>query len=178
MNKKGFIMFPMFAFVFITFFAIIFLGIALFMFNQIDSVLDQDIDVGAVNLADVNNQTFGQLNDGFVNNADTIGIITLLTMCVLMILNGALIGKRYPRLFFIIDILILVFIFIVSVYISQTYETFINSTDVLALYLNDLGNSSAFILNLPTIIATLGALIMVVSYIGLKPRREASLNEF
>lgn len=167
-NKKGMSVVGMFTFIFAVFFVAIFLGMSLFLFIQINSILDTNVDVGQVNLQDINGLTFGQINTGFVSNADTIGIMTLLSMSLLMILNGFFIGSRYPKLFMAIDILILVFVFILSVYISQTYELFINSTVLLSdIYINDIPNTSKFVLNLPLIVGTLGALIMIFSYSGL-----------
>ncbi len=170
-NKKGMATIGIFIFIFAAFFIAIFLGITLFIFNQINDVLDIDVDVGQVNLKDINAQTFGQINTGFINNADIIGMMILLSMCLLMILNGFFLGSKFPKLFFILDIFILVFVFITAVYLSQTYEIFINSTSVLDLYINDIPNTSKFILNLPLIVGTLGALIMIFSYSGLNKER-------
>lgn len=176
MNKKAMSVFPLFLFIFGVFFLAIFLGIALFIFNQVNDVFDTDIDVGQVNLKDINADTFGKMNTGFIDNADLIGIMLLLVMSVLMILNGYFIGSKYPKLFMVVDILILVFIFITSVYISQVYEIFINSTEILDLYINDIPKTSKFILNLPLIIGTLGALIMIFSYSGLGRKNRGETN--
>lgn len=176
MNKKAMAVFPLFLFIFAVFFIALFLGIGLFIFNQVNDVFDQDVDVGKVNLQDINNLTFGKMNTGFIDNADLIGIMLLLMMSVLMIMNGFFIGSKYPKLFMVIDILILVFIFIASVYISQIYETFINSTVILDLYINDLPHTSTFVLNLPLIIGTLGALIMVFSYSGIARQKGGEPN--
>ena len=170
MNKQGLAVMYLFLFVFIVFFFAIFLGLSLFGFNQINDALDRDVDVGQVNLQTINSQTFGQMNTGFVNNADLIGIVVLLMMSVAMILSGYFLGSKYPKLFIATDILILVFVFILAVYISQVYETFINSTDLFELYIDDIPKTSKFILNLPSIVGTLGALIMIFSYAGIRKK--------
>lgn len=175
MNKKGSNIIQMFVFVFAVFFIALFLGLTLFVFNTVDDALGQDIDIGQVNLKDINDLTLGKMNTGFVTNADTIGIVVLLGMCLLMIFNGYFFGSKYPKLFLALDILILIFVFILSVYISQVYELFINSTDLFVVFKDDIPKTSKFVLNLPSIIATVGALIMIVSYSGL--RREERNKE-
>lgn len=178
-NKRGLGTVNMFIFIFAAFFMILFLGIVLFIFNQINAALDIDVDIGQVNLRDVNSETFGKINTGFVNNADVLGVMMLLGMSLLMILNGFFIGQKSPKIFLVIDILILVFVFITAVYLSQTYETFINSTSVLDLYIDDLPKSSKFILNLPLFVGTLGALVMIFTYAGLnKERGELNVQGF
>lgn len=167
-NKKGQSVIGMFLFVFIIFFFALFLGIVLWGFNIVNSVFDQDVDIGQVNLREINDDTFGKINTGFINSADTIGIIVVLGMCLIMILNAYLIGDKYPKLFFAIDVLILVFVFIVSIYLSQVYDIFINSSSIFDIYANELPKTSAFMLNLPSVVGTLGALIMIFSYIGLR----------
>jgi hypothetical protein len=167
-NKKGQSTIYIFLFIFIVFFLGLFLGLALYGFNLVDEVFDRDIAIGQVNLSEINADTFGKMNDAFVDSADTIGVILVLGMALLMIINAYALGDKYPKLFFIVDVLILVFIFITAVYLSQTYDTFINSADIFDLYVDDLPRTSTFVLNLPAIVGTLGALIMIFSYIGIR----------
>lgn len=173
MNKRGTSSAQLFLFVFAAFFIIVFLGIVLFVFGQVNGILNIDVDVGQVNLADINSQTFGQINTAFFNNADTIGTIMLLGMVVLMMLNAFIFGKEYPKIFFVLDFVILIAIFITSVYISQIYDTLIHATTLLeSIYVNDIPKSSKFVLNLPYIIGTIGALLMVLSYSGINKENE------
>ena len=166
-NKKGVqgpVTIQMFLFVIVAFLAIVFLGLYVFVFDLITSNIGVDIDVGNVNLQNITNQTLGQLNIALGLNADILGVILLLMMAVMMILNGFFLGRGNSRLWLIGDIFILVFVFILAVYIAQIYDVFINSTTLLDVYINDLPRSSKFILNLPIYVATIGALIMIVSY--------------
>lgn len=175
MNKKAMGIIPIFLFIFAVFFFALFLGLSLFGFNQINDALDVDIDIGQVNLRTINNQTFGQINQGFVDNADLIGILVLLTMSVLMIFIGYFFGRDYPVLFFATDIIILIFAFIMSIYISQIYDLFIHSTDLFELFIDDIPKTSKFVLNLPLIVGTIGALIMIFSYAGIR-KKEGEVN--
>lgn len=167
-KKRGQATIYMFLFVFVVFFFALFLGLALWGFNIVNDVFDQDLEVGQVNLSEINAQTFGKMNTAFIDSADTIGIVLVLGMALVMIFNAYALGDRYPKLFFVVDVLILVFVFITAIYLSQTYDIFINSTDLFDLYVNDLPKTSAFVLNLPAVVGTLGALILIFSYIGIR----------
>lgn len=166
MNKKGSTILPMFLFVLGIFFIIIGLGITVWVFQLINDNLGVDVNVGQVNLKNVTDTTFGAISNALTSRADAIGIIILITMSLLMILNGVFFGNN-NKLWIPIDILILIFVFIVSIYVSQTYETFINSSPLIsAVFIDELPKTSKFMLNMPTVIGTLGALIMVFTYIA------------
>ena len=94
-----------------------------------------------------------------------------------MIINAFAFGSENPKLFIVIDILILGFVFMVSIYISIVYNIFINSTPLLtSVYVDKMPMTSTFILNLPAIIGTLGALIMIFSYSGIKKANKEGIN--
>ncbi len=168
MNKKGEGMVLAFMIIFISLLFAIFLGLTVYGFNLVNDALSYDIDVGQVNLQDVTEATFGQINTGLINNADTIGIIFLFGMCLLMMLNGYFTGGKYPKLFFIIDFFLLALFFIPSIYVSQVYELFINSTDIFSeTFIDIIPKVSKFMLNLPVIIAVVGIITIIVSYAGI-----------
>lgn len=167
MNKKGLTTFQIFLFIFLAFFVAIALGLMLFGSNLITETLGQDVEVGQVNLQNVTQDTIGRLNTAFFDNADTIGIVIILGMCLLMILNAYFLGGTTPKLFLIFDIFILVFAFILAVYVSQTYSLLINSTTYFNLFMTDLPKVSKFVLNLPLYLSTIGVLIMIITYSGI-----------
>ena len=176
-NKKGSSVIQAFVIIFLSLLGAIFLGLAVYGFNIVTSTLGQDVDIGQVNLQNVTNQTIGQLNQGFINNADTIGIIMLLGMCLLMIMNGYFLGRNFPKLFFIVDIFLLALFFIPSIYVSQVYETFINASTVFSsTYIDIIPKTSKFMLNLPSIIATVGILTMILTYAGIRKDEEKEEN--
>ena len=155
--------------IFVSLLFAIFLGMAVFTFNMINSVLSVDVEIGQVNLKTVSDATFGKLNQGLIVNAGTIGIIFLLGMCLIMILNGYYIGSKNPKIFFVIDIFILALFFIPSIYVSQVYEILINSTVLFEnTFINILPKVSKFMLNLPVIIGSAGVLTMILSYAGIR----------
>jgi len=168
-NKKGSSVIGAFVIIFVTLLAAIFLGITVYSFNIVNTVLSEDVDVGQVNLKDITEKTFGQINTGMINNADTIGIIFLLSMCLLMMINGYYIGSKNPKLFFVVDIFLLALFFIPSIYVSQVYELFISSSTVFqSTFIDVIPKTSKFMLNLPTIIATVGIITMILSYTGIR----------
>ena len=176
-NKKGSSVIWGFVIMFVAFFVAIFLGITVYTFNVVNTVLSQDVEIGQVNLANVTARTFGQINTGMLDNADTIGIILLLGMCLLMILNGYFFGKNNLKLFFIVDIFLLALFFIPAVYISQLYEIFINSSTVFqSTFIDIIPKTSKFMLNLPTIIGSVGVITMIISYIGIKKEDDEGVN--
>ena len=71
---------------------------------------------------------------------------------------------EFPQLFIIIDVILIVFAYILAVYISNTYELLINATPSLDVFITFLSPPSKFILNLPKFVAIIGAIIMIVSY--------------
>ena len=169
MNKKGTSLVQGFAFIFIALLFAIFLGVAVFGFSLVNDVLDEDVEIGQTNLQDINSKTFGKINQGMIDNADTIGIIFLLGMLLLMILNGYFLGSKMPKIFFVVDVFLLALFFIPAIYVSQTYETFINSTTILSnTYINIIPKVSKFMLNLPSILATAGVITMILSYAGIR----------
>ena len=168
-NKKGSSVFYGFVIIFVALLFAIFLGVAVYSFNIVNDVLSQDVDIGQVNLKNVSDTTFGQINTGFINNADTIGILFLFGMCLMMILNGYFIGSQNPKLFFVVDIFLLALFFIPAIYVSQIYETFINSSTVFSSTFTDtIPKTSKFLLNLPTIVGTVGVITMILSYAGIR----------
>lgn len=168
-NKKGSSVVWGFVIIFIALLASIFLGITVYSFNLATQTLGQDVEIGQVNLKEVVNNSLGQINTGMLDNADTIGIIFLFGMCLLMILNGYYLGSENPKLFFVVDMFLLALFFIPSIYVSQMYEIFINSSTVFqSTYIDVIPKVSKFMLNLPVIIGTVGVLTMILSYTAIR----------
>jgi hypothetical protein len=163
-NKNAFATIGLFIFIFLALFAVIFIGINLFIYNQVTEGLSVDVNIGQVNLNETVSSTLGKMNTGFTDNADNIAIALLLGMSMFMILNAFFVGQKFPRVFFVVDILILIAVFIVSVYLSQAYEMIINTSTELNLFINDMPKASSMLLNLPAIVVTVGVLVMIFSY--------------
>lgn len=168
-NKKGSAVVFGIALIVVSFLVALFLGLTVYSFNLVNDVISIDVEVGQVNLKNISDSTFGQINTSMLNNADTIGIVMLLGMCVLMMFNGYYLGSKSPKMFFVVDIFLLALFFVPSIYVSQVYSTFINSSTVLSdTFINIIPDTSKFILNLPEIVATVGVITMILSYAGIR----------
>lgn len=180
-NKRGLSTLPIFLFIFACFFFLIFWGLALYGFSTVNTILSQNVSIGQTNLADVTSKTFGKISTAMLDSADNIAIILIFGMVLLMIMNGYFFGNS-NRLWIVLDILILFFAYILSVYISNTYEIYINAlASTTSIYSNELAKSSTFLLRLPTFISTIGILIMIITYSGINrddPRGGININEF
>lgn len=180
MNKKGLSMIELFVYAFVFLIVVLLLGIFLIIYGYINFGLDRDIDVGQVNLQSVNNQTFGRINTAFQDNADTIGIVMIFGMVLSMFITAYFTGRNYPKIMLVVDILILVFVFILAVYISQTYNTLItsNTGGVLDPFVDNLPKGSKFILNLPIYISIIGIIMIIITYgVSRKSEQVSDVNE-
>lgn len=166
MNKKGLTTIGIFVFIFMVFIWILYLGILVTIFNLTFTNLDLDVDIGQVNLGEAVQDTFGKLNTGFLGSADTIGYVIIFGMVITMFASAYLFRGEYPKLFIIVDIILLVFAYILAVYISNIYEILINSTAILNVYIVNLPKASTFILKLPLFVSIIGVIIMILSYAG------------
>lgn len=174
-NKKGLVTIGLFLFVLISFLAIIILGVYGVIFSQINTALDQNVTFGQVNLQEINNDTFGTINTAFLKNIDLIGYTIIFALIMFMMASAYLLRGTYPKLFIIADIIIMVFVYILSVYVSDAYSTLINSTSILNIFSNNLQKSSILILNLPKIIGIIGAIMMVLTYSSI-PKQQDELQ--
>ena len=168
-NKKGSAIVWGIVIIFASFLIALFLGLAVYSFNLATTSLAIDVDVGQVNLQNVTNSTMGRINTGIINNADTIGVVMLMGMCVLMIFMGYYFGSKSPKIMLVADIFILALFFVPAIYVSQLYETFINaSTPFASTFISVIPKTSKFMLNLPKIIASVGVITMIISYAGIR----------
>ena len=179
MSRRGSAVMILFLYGFAIFFFLIFFGIAIFGFSTVNNVLKQNVSMGQVNLQEVNEETFGAITTAMLNQADTLALAVIIGMVILMLLNAHLFGDS-NKLWIPADIMILIFVFILSVYLAQVYEILINSTDILRVYIDNMPKSSRFLLNLPSIVATIGALLMIVTYsrVNKEERRESNVLGF
>lgn len=168
MNRKGKSMLYVMIFIVLALLLAIFLGLFAWVYSLVDENLDLDIMIGQVNLSEVNDQTFGAFADSFIGIADNLGVAILVMMCFLIILNGYFFGSKLPKLMIIVDIFILIMCFILSIYVSFSYYTLINSSDVLSFYSDMLPKTSTFVVTLPFITAILGALVIFFTYAAIK----------
>ena len=178
-DKRGIIGIELFEFIVTAFIIIIIIATLLFAFGIIDTELSGgNIVVGGSNISNDSTNTVGKINTAFLNTADLIGILFLFGMVIAIILTGFLTRERHPAVLFIVDIIILIFAYILAVYISNSYETILGVLPFTDLIASNLGNSSRFLLLLPKITLITGALTFIVTYAGIPKTREEDVAGF
>lgn len=180
MNKKGNSVFNMIFFVFIAFFALLMFGIIYIVMNQINDGLDQNVQIGQVNMQDVNSYTFGKAATGFANSADNFALAVIFGMILGMMANVYFFGDS-NKIWIPIDIMVCIGVFILSVYMSKNYELIINSGSVISTLSTGFPKASALMLNLPLITGSLGPILMIICYAGIKRKDQGgaySVNEY
>lgn len=177
-TKKGNVIIMLFAGLFIFLFIAIFLGVSVYTFNTLTSAVGQNVNAGSVNLQNATNLTLGQMNTALQTHADVIGIILLAGLVITMLINSFVTGSKNPKLFMVIDILILILFFIPAVYVSRIYNTFITeATTLSSTFTGIIPKTSTFLLNLPIILGITGVIMIIISYAGLKRFSDVSNNE-
>ena len=162
-------------FVFIALIGLLVLGVVV---GKINSTLDQDIDLGAVNLADVNAQTFGYYNLIFVKHADWLGLSVIFGLILGLFLSSYFARNRFPKWGIILDIVIIFAMFILSMYLKSTYQTLMDvlaSVDITFLE-DNIPKSSIFMLNLPIFTAIIGVVMMILFHSSIPKKEEESMQ--
>lgn len=178
-NKKGIATIEVIYFVTILFVFLLFIGIFSYAFNVVTIELSRDVMVGAVNLSNATGGTLGQINTALLDKLDLAGMMVIFGMVLGMFANAYFTRNRYPKVFFILDIIILLITYVVSVYISNFYETIIQTAPFQTIFQTNLANPSTFMLNLPGYSVVIGIIIMIISYsnIPTSPREGVFVGE-
>ncbi len=178
-DKRGISAIGLFEFMVTAFIIIIIIATLLYAFGIIDGELTGgNIIAGGSNISNDSANTVGKINTAFLNTADLIGILFLFGMVIAIILTGFLTRERHPAVLFIIDIIIIIFAYILAVYISNSFETVLGILPFTDLIASNLNNSSRFLLLLPKITLITGALTLIVTYAGIPKTREEDVAGF
>jgi len=140
--------------------------------SKINEALDINISLGQVNLAEENAKTFGKFNEMFITSADWWGMSLIFGMVLGLFLSSYFVRGRFPKWGIILDIFIILFVFITSLYISSSYQILLDSLASAGItYLEDnVAKTSMFILNLPVFVVIIGVVMMILFH-GSIPRR-------
>lgn len=172
-NKKGFSATAMIiAFVFIVFFFVLMLGVAFYSFTQVNSIFAgfDGIQIGAVDFQDSYEETLGAGLSAILNSLSATALALIMGMIIAMLIVGYNLQEK-NRLLIAVDLIIIVAAFIIAVYLSQYFETFINTnTEFLDIYSNEFELASTFILTLPISVPIIGVLVMLVTYATVKKK--------
>lgn len=177
-NKRGQITILMVFILIGLLFSLIFIFIGGVVAVRINETLDRDIDLGQVNLASVNADTFGKFTEMYIANADWWGLSIIFGMVCGLFLSAFMTRGVSPKWGVILDIFIIVVVFITSLYVSSAYSTVL---DVLAsageTFLEDyVGNTSRFMIHLPIFVVIIGAIMMFIFHSSIPRRDEERLQ--
>ena len=167
-------------FVFFALFLVFGAGILYFSADVVDSSFTAigDLSIGGIDFNQTYQNTLGIGISASKNTITTASIGLLLGMVVVMMLMGYFL-RGTNRLWIILDLFIILVAFITAVYLSRSFDTFINlNSDLFSIFSNDLETSSRFVLNLPFVIPIIGVLIMLVTYATGRKKEEPNVLSF
>ncbi len=154
-------------FVIIAFVAVLFILLWVYTFGIMSNAFaDITQFAGSVNVSETAENTFGQMNNAFKSQADLIALAILFGMMLeIFIINYF--TKKHP-IFFVVHVVITMIAVLVSVYLSNIYETFITGYPFSSIIVSNMAISSSIMLHLPiwaTVIGLLGAVFLVIGYV-------------
>lgn len=176
MKKRGQLAtFQLFFFIILTLIGIIILGVFMYTSGIINGALNKNILIGQVNLSNATGSTFGKFNSAVQTQSNTLGIITLFGMILGMIFSAFLYRDKNVMVFWILDFILLIGSFIMSLYISNQYISIIKKLPFSSYYISGLSSPTLFMTYLPYIITGVGVIMMIISYSGIPKSREEIL---
>lgn len=179
MGKRGQSTLLMILLLLALFFSTILLLVGGLLTTSINSALDLDVDMGQVNLQEVNEATFGQFNDMVINNADWWGMSLIFGMILGLFLSSYILRGTLPKWGLILDIFIILFVFFISLYISSIYQTLLDSLASAGItFLEDhVTKTSMFVLNLPIFVVIIGVIMMILFHSSIPRRTEERIQQ-
>ncbi len=178
-NKRGQATANLFLFIILALVVVILLGTFLYTYNTITtSLLTSSSDVGEVNLTEATEDTMGRINTSMLNHANLISIFFLFAMVLAMFLVAYLTRGENPTIFFVVDILIIIFAYVLAVYISNSYETVLASLPFSSIFTANLNYATSFLLRLPLITVVTGVITMIISYSAIPKTKEEEVGGY
>jgi len=178
-SKGGFVTITLFFFVFFALMVVFILGIGFYGFEIADTLMGDisGLNIGNTSFEETYDETLGLGFQSFLNSLTWMATLLIFGMMFVMMLVGFLIPKG-NRMLVVLDIFIIVGAFIVAVYISNAFDSFINiNEDFLNVYSEDFNTPSTLLLRLPIITTIVGILIMLITYLPFK-KKEPVVSEF
>ncbi len=181
-NKKAITTFGLIIIIFFTLFLLIILALFSFGLGLVDSSLSKiDFIIGDNQSFNVTYQEL--MHPGMVNLSVTspkmISMATLIGM-VLMLLFVGMKSDKKSNLWILLDIAIIIVAEIVGVAIKEFFEeSILNlSPELFLIFTTTLAEGSKWILNLPIIIPSIGAILMIGTYVLRKEDKEEEPDGF
>jgi len=150
------------------FFVCLIIGVFLYSYNLITSSLASvSTSAGAVDFSNATALTMGKINTGLLNHGGLIALFLLFGQLISMVMIAYFTRDSNPSIFFIFEILILIFVYILATYISNAYETTLSAIPFSSIYTTNLNYATTFILKLPLIVTITGVIMMIIGYAGI-----------
>lgn len=173
-SKRGFTTFMLIFFITFSFVAVIAIGVLFYGLSQFSSLLSQipDFTLGNVSFNETYTETLGRAFSSTLASLSNMATSLVIGMVLVMLILGYSLREK-QKLLIIVDIVIIIIAFIFAVYISSTFNTFINSDPIyLDVYSTEIQDASTYLLNLPIFISIIGVLIILVTYLPFKKKQE------
>ena len=157
---------------------VVLLGIGGIIVVHINDILNQDIDLGQVNLQDLNDDTFGVYTTMFLHNADWWGLAILFGLIFGLFLSAYFLRSKFPKWGLILDIFMIIGAFIVCLYISSTYNIILDAlNDAGETFLEDyVTKTSMFVQNLHIFVTIIGVIMMILFHSSIPKRTEENIQ--
>lgn len=171
-NKRGLAGVGFIFIAIVIFLGVVVIGIYAYSFHELTTALTINESVGQVNLAEAVSSTFGVVDTSMLNSLDFLGLAIIFGCIIGLFLSGYWLSGTSPKLLLIVDLIILVLAFVLAVYVSNTYNTYLTAVNDLGIYAEYMPNSSKFLLNLPLFVGIIGMVTLILYYSGIPKSRE------
>lgn len=161
-NKKGQSILDVFIFIAVAIIIVVLFAVWKFGINKMSTAIinvETPINNIGINISDAGQKTFGNLDNG-MSVLNLVGLCMIVGMILTIFISNFLV-KSHP-VFFVGFIFVTILAIILSVFISNSYETLITSSDLGAIMLQSKATTT-IMLNLPiwvTIIGLIGGFIL------------------
>lgn len=146
---------------------------------RINSFLDQDIQIGQVNLQTVNAQQFGKFATMYIQSADWWGLCVIIGMVLGLFLSAYFMRGRFPKWAIVLDLFIIISMFFVAQYFAASYNTLLNALSGAGeTFLEDyVPKTSSFMVNLHIYTVIIGAIMMFLFHSGIPKTEEEKIYQ-
>jgi len=153
---------------------IVFLLVGGLITTKTYDMLNQNIEIGDVNLQNITADSFGQFHTMYINNADWWGMSIIIGMVLGLFVSAYMTRNTFPKWGIVLDIFIIIGAFLFALYLSSVYGELL---DALAgadeTFLEDYASkTSLFILNLPLFVVIIGVVAMFLFHSSIPKRTE------
>ncbi len=179
MNKRGQATSNLFLVMVLGFLFVILIGTFLYTYNTLTvSLLTTTANTGQANLTEITENTLGKINNSMLNHANLVSIFFLFALVLSTFVLAYVTRDSNPAVFFVIDILVMIFAYILAVYLSNSYEIVLESLPFSSIFITNLNYATSFLLNLPKIVLITGVITMIISYSAIPKTKEESVAGF